>query len=41
MYTAQHPFVDYGKDLHLMAGREKGIQMLKFRRGLIDKEPNK
>jgi Eukaryotic mitochondrial regulator protein len=39
LYATDFPFVDYGKDLNLMAEIEKGIQLVKVARSDIDANP--
>ncbi len=38
-YAQEFPFVDYGKDLHLMAEIEKGIKLVKVKGSDIDTNP--
>lgn len=39
LYATDFPFIDYGKDLRLMAEIEKGIKMVKVQRSDIDANP--
>jgi len=39
LYAADFPFIDYGKDLNIMAEIEKGIQLVKVARSDIDANP--
>jgi hypothetical protein len=40
-FSKEYPYVDYGKDLDLMALREQGMKLRKVTRGEIDAKPTK